>query len=229
MQKGLKKKLKNDPWFSPMLLPATFTITLIQFSMQELLSQEIILQNHKARLETLRLDHFAALKAIALNNSLWEFTSTKIYSEKDLLNYLNKALKERERGLSYPFVVIDVTSGQVAGSTRYGNISPENRRVEIGWTWYSPLFQRTGLNRGCKFELLQFAFEKLGCIRVELKTSLLNIRSQTAMEKIGAKKEGVFRSHMMNDDGTIRDTVFFSIIREEWPEIKQTIFKEFLS
>ena len=120
-----------------------------------------------------------------------------------------------------------MSTGKIAGSTRFGNISPVHRRVEIGWTWYAPVFQRTGLNRACKFELLQFAFEKLNCIRVELKTGSLNMQSQTAIAKIGATKEGILRKHMIQDDVSFRDTVYFSILQDEWPSIKHSIFKEF--
>lgn len=195
--------------------------------MQQLFSQSVILQNYKARLEPLQKEHFEELKSIAFDESLWKFTTTKIHTEKDLQKYIDTAIEEREKLQSYPFVIYDVASGKIAGSTRYGNISPVHCRVEIGWTWYASFFQRTGLNRACKFELLQYAFEQLDCIRVELKTGNLNQQSQTAIAKIGATKEGILRKHMIQDDGNFRDTVYFSILQEEWPSIKQTIFKFF--
>ena len=195
--------------------------------MQKLFSQSIILQNYKARLEPLQPKHFDELKSIAFDESLWKFTTTKIYTEKDLQKYIDTAIEEREKHQSYPFVIYDVATGKIAGSTRYGNISPVHRRVEIGWTWYAPVFQRTGLNRACKFELLEFAFVQLDCVRVELKTGSLNQQSQTAIAKIGATKEGILRKHMIQDDGNFRDTVYFSILLEEWPSIKQSIFMAF--
>lgn len=195
--------------------------------MQQMLSTPIILQNKKARLIPLQKEHFNELRSIAFDESLWKYTITNIYNEDDLRNYIDMAIEEREKFQSYPFAIYDVASGKIAGSTRFGNISLINRRVEIGWTWYTPVFQRTGLNRACKFELLQFAFEQLDCIRVELKTGSLNQQSQTAIAKIGATKEGVLRKHMIQDDGSFRDTVYFSILQGEWPSIKYSIFKEF--
>ena len=195
--------------------------------MQQLFSMPVILQNKKARLIPLQKEHFEELNSIAFDESLWKYTITKIYTEDDLRNYIEIAIEEREKFQSYPFVIYDVATGKIAGSTRYGNISPEHRRVEIGWTWYSPVFQRTGLNRACKFELLQYAFEKLNCIRVELKTGSLNLTSQTAIAKIGATKEGILRKHMIQEDGSFRDTVYFSILQDEWPSVKQSIFMEF--
>lgn len=197
--------------------------------MQQLFSEPLRFQNKKARLESLQIEHYDELKRIAFDESLWKFTTTKIYSEKDLQNYIDTAIEEREKFQSFPFVIYDMTTGQIAGCTRYGNISPVNRRLEIGWTWYAPVFQRTGLNRACKFELLQYAFEHLDCIRVELKTGSLNLRSQTAIAKIGATKEGVLRKHMIQEDGNFRDTVYFSILQDEWPVIKQSIFQEFVT
>lgn len=199
----------------------------INFYMTELLLQPIILENFKARLEPLTSSHFDLLATIGLEPSLWQFTSAKIFNAADLNKYLATALEEKQQGLSYPFIIYDVATGKVAGCTRFGNITPKHKRLEIGWTWYAKEFQRTGLNRACKFELLRLAFEKLGCIRVELKTGSLNIPSQTAIGKIGATKEGVLRSHMINDDGSSRDTVYFSILQTEWPAIKESIFKEF--
>ncbi|HEY9364728.1 MAG TPA: GNAT family protein [Chitinophagaceae bacterium] len=196
--------------------------------MNELLSTAIVLENKRARLEPLHKDHFDILKTIALDPSLWQFSSSKMNDEADLQQYINTAIEEKEKGISYPFIIYDVATGKAAGCTRYGNITPQHKRLEIGWTWYAVPFQRTGLNRACKFELLRFAFERLGCIRIELKTSSLNIKSQTAIEKIGATKEGVFRSHMINPDGSYRDTVYFSILQTEWPQIKQSIFKEYI-
>lgn len=196
--------------------------------MQQMFLTPPTLQNQKARLIPLQKEHFEELKSIAFEESLWKYTITKIHSEDDLRNYIDTAIEEREKLQSYPFVIYDVATGKIAGSTRYGNISLVHRRVEIGWTWYAPVFQRTGLNRACKFELLQFAFEHLDCIRVELKTGNLNQQSQTAISKIGATKEGVLRKHMIQEDGSFRDTVYFSILQVEWPSIKHSIFKEFI-
>ena len=130
---------------------------------------------------------------------------------------------ERKQFLSYPFAVYDKQYECYAGSTRYGNISFPNKRLEIGWTWYDKNLQGTGLNKACKDLLLSYGFETLGLNRIEQKTSLLNQRSQAAMTKLGATREGVFRKHMVNEDGTIRDSVYFSYISDDWEMIKKNI------
>jgi N-acetyltransferase len=192
-------------------------------------TQHHILENERARLEPLAETHYKPLLEIALHKELWAYTSAKIYSEEDFRKYFDQALKERENESAYAFAIFDKQANRYGGCTRFGNISLANKRMEIGWTWYHPQLQRTGLNRACKFLLLQFGFETIGLNRIELKTSLLNERSQTAMQKIGAVKEGVLRKHMINEDGTVRDTVYFSFINDEWPAIKQRVFAAYLS
>lgn len=188
-----------------------------------------ILENDRARLEPLTEKHFELLLPIAMNTQLWEFTGAKIRCEADFKRYFDTALAEKNAGSSYPFAIYDKLHNQYAGCTRYGNISFSNKRVEIGWTWYHPALQRTGINKACKFLLLSFGFETLQLNRIELKTSALNLKSQGAMLKIGAIKEGVLRSHMINEDGLVRDTMYFSFIAADWPGIKETIFKEFIT
>ncbi len=187
----------------------------------------IILENEKARLEPLQEAHFEALNEIAMNNELWKFTSVNIKSRADFRKYFNEALSEKEKRNAYPFAIFDKQENRYGGCTRFGNISFEHKRMEIGWTWYHPQLQRTGLNRNCKFLLLSYAFETIDLNRVELKTSHTNLRSQNAMEQIGAVKEGILRKHMINPDGSLRDSVIYSFIKEEWPEIKQRIFKNY--
>lgn len=189
-----------------------------------LLDDHIILENDRVRLEPLEEKHFDVLNEIAQNKEIWEFTSAKVSSIEDFRRYFNIALEERANKLSYVFAVFDKRENKYGGCTRYANISLPNKRLEIGWTWYHPLLQKTGLNRNCKFLLLSFGFEKLDLNRIELRTSHLNLKSQNAMQKIGAIKEGVLRRHMINEDGSVRDTVYFSFIKEDWPQIKQTIF-----
>lgn len=190
--------------------------------------QDIVLQNDRVRLEPLTAAHYEALHAIAFDEELWRYTSSRILNEDEFEWYMQSAIADRAKGLSYPFVVIDRASGKVAGSTRYGNISEEHKRIEIGWTWYARAYQGTGINKACKYELLRFAFDVLGCVRVELKTSVLNERSRRAIAGIGARQEGILRSHIINPDGTLRDTVYFSILSTEWPVIRQEIFREFV-
>lgn len=190
--------------------------------------QEFILENERARLEPLTEKHFQHLLPIALHTELWEFTGAKVKTESDFRRYFDNAIVERKTGSSYPFAIFDKLHNQFAGCTRFGNISFTNKRMEIGWTWYHPALQRSGINKATKFLLLSFGFETLKLNRIELKTSSLNFKSQGAMLKIGAVKEGVFRSHMINEDGVVRDTMYFSFIAPEWPDIKENIFKDYI-
>jgi len=192
-------------------------------------SREIILEDNRARLEPLTQKHFEPLVTIALSNSdIWKFTLANITDQDSFTNYFNTALKERENKASYPFAMFDKKENRYAGCTRYANISFRDKRLEIGWTWIDPLLQGSGINKHNKFLMLQFAFEKLGLHRVELKTAGTNLKSQRAMEKIGAIREGVLRKHSINNIGTIRDTVYYSFLDDEWPAVKENIFKEFL-
>ena len=192
--------------------------------------QEIILETKRARLEPLGLHHFEDLKAIALSNSdIWKFTLANIIDENSFAVYFNTALKEKEEKRSYPFAMFDKQQNRYAGCTRYANISFRDKRLEIGWTWIDPLIQGSGLNKHNKYLMLNFAFEKLGLNRVELKTAGTNLKSQRAMEKIGALREGVLRKHSINDAGITRDTVYYSFINDDWPAIKEKIFKEFMN
>lgn len=188
--------------------------------------QEFILENERARLEPLTEQHFELLLPIAMQKEIWEFTSAVVENEADFRRYFNQALLERKTGMSYPFAIYDKQNNCYGGCTRFANISFPNKRLEIGWTWYQPVLQKTGLNKNCKFLLLSFGFEKLDLNRIELKTSHLNLKSQGAMLKIGAVKEGVLRRHLIGENGKVRDTVYFSFVKEEWPEIKSSIFKE---
>ncbi len=189
--------------------------------------QEIILEDARARLEPLTVKHFDALMAIALSNSdIWKFTLANITDENSFRHYFNTALKERENKASYPFAMFDKKENRYVGCTRYANISFKDKRLEIGWTWIDPLLHGSGINKHNKFLMLQFAFETLNLNRVELKTAGTNLKSQRAMEKIGAVREGVLRKHSINDVGVTRDTVYYSFINDDWPSVKQTIFKE---
>lgn len=192
-----------------------------------LLDTHIILENDRVRLEPLEEKHFEALNEIAQNKEIWAFTSAKVNSTEDFRKYFDTALNEIKNKTSYVFAVFDKQENRYGGCTRFANISRHDKRLEIGWTWYHPALQRTGLNRNCKFLLLSFGFEQLDLNRIELKTSHLNLKSQKAMEQIGAVKEGILRRHMVNEDGLVRDTHYYSFIKEDWPQIKSTIFANY--
>ncbi|MEO5892943.1 MAG: GNAT family protein [Ferruginibacter sp.] len=189
--------------------------------------QAILLENDRARLAPMKEPDFDALEAVAYHPEIWKVGMSNLAGPAHLKEYIQSALKEKENHLSYPFLIFDKQANRVAGSTRYGNISFEHKRLEIGWTWLHPDFQGTGLNKACKFLLLQFAFESLGFNRVEIKTDAINLQSRKAILKIGAKEEGIFRKHQITSEGRVRDSAYYSIINEEWPLIKSTIFNDF--
>ena len=188
--------------------------------------QENILENERVILTPLKMSDFETLDEIAYHPQIWNVGMSNLKEPAHLKTYIESALAEKKQQLSYPFLIFDKQKKRVAGSTRFGNISFPNKRLEIGWTWIHPEFQGTGLNKNCKCLLLQFAFETLLFNRVEIKTDAINLQSRKAILKIGAKEEGIFRKHQITADGRIRDTVYHSIINDEWPNIKATIFKD---
>jgi RimJ/RimL family protein N-acetyltransferase len=155
-----------------------------------------------------------------MDEELWRWTTMQITTRDEMRRYVETALEEQSKGLSLPFVTIEKSSGKVIGSTRFGNIDRENRRLEIGWTWVARNWQRTPANTEAKYLMLRHAFERLGAIRVELKTDSLNERSRRAILRIGAKEEGTFRNHMITQTGRFRHSVFFSVIDSEWPAVR---------
>ena len=183
----------------------------------------VTLEGSVVRLEPLTLTHVGALCEVGLEPSLWALTSITVSSADDMREYVAQALAEQRDGLALPFATVERASGRVIGSTRFGNITPAHRRVEIGWTWISPPWQRSAVNTEAKLLMLAHAFERLGCRRVELKTSSLNTRSRNAMLRIGATEEGTLRQHMINSDGSSRDSVYFSILLSEWPGVKNRL------
>ncbi len=181
----------------------------------------ITLEGRFVRLEPLDLDrHWDGLLAIAMDGSLWRYTTAKIRTQGDLRRYLDTALDEQERGRALPFATIHRASGRVAGCTRFGSIERAHRRVEVGWTWVGVEFQRTAVNTEAKYLMFRHAFEDWGFRRVELKTSAINEKSKAAMRRLGLVEEGTMRKHMLNDDGGSRDTTYFSVVDDEWPAMK---------
>jgi RimJ/RimL family protein N-acetyltransferase len=180
----------------------------------------VVLEGRHVRLEPLSQANHADLAAVGLDEELWRWIPVPVRTPEEMSAYIATALEEQARGVSLPFALIEKASGRAIGSTRYGNIDRAHHRVEIGWTWVAPPWQRTAVNTEAKYLLLRHAFETLGCIRVELKTDSLNERSRNAILRIGAREEGTFRNHMITSTGRIRHTVYFSILDSEWPAVK---------
>lgn len=167
--------------------------------------------------------HVEPLAMVGLDESLWRWTTTEVRSLAEMRRYVLDALAARDSGTALPFVVTLATSGAIVGSTRLANHVPEHGRVEIGWSWIATPWQRTAVNTEAKLLLLDHAFEVLGCRRVEIKTDALNQRSRAAILRLGATEEGTLRRHMTTRSGRVRDTVYFSIIGEEWPTVRQRL------
>ncbi len=187
----------------------------------------LVLENPRARLRPLETSDFAALKAVAADAALWQHTIASAHSPVELAAYIKQALAARDRGQRYPFVIIDRRTGEVAGSTSYYNVDPDEQRLSIGYTWLGTAFQRTGLNRAAKHLLLCHAFGHLQCERVELETDARNWKSREAMARMGATEEGTLRSHRLTQGNRRRDTVIFSVLKAEWDGLRQTVFKEY--
>lgn len=171
----------------------------------------------------MELSHQAALLAAASDGDLWRLWYTSVPSAERISEYIQTALADQKAGTAYPFVVLHKNSQQIIGSTRFYNLQPEHRRVEIGFTWYAQSFQQTRVNTECKYLLLQYAFETLNCIAVQFLTDWHNLRSRQALARLGAKQDGVLRHHRLNADGSYRDSVVFSITDREWPGVQKSL------
>jgi RimJ/RimL family protein N-acetyltransferase len=180
-----------------------------------------VLEGHGIRLEPLAEDHHPALAAAAADGRLWELWFTAVPPPDGIRAYVAEALKGQRDGHMLPWAVRDLASGAIIGSTRYHDIVPAIDRVEIGHTWYSQSRQRTHVNTACKRLLLGHAFDTLGCKVVGLRTDNFNFRSQRAIEALGAKKDGVIRHYGVRRDGSARDTVMYSILAAEWPDVRR--------
>jgi N-acetyltransferase len=176
----------------------------------------VTLEGRGVRLEPMRRDHAEALRAAASDGELWKLNFTSVPEPEGTMAYIDSALADRAKGIRVPWVVWELSSGKVIGSTSYHDIIPAARRVEIGYTWYARSWQRTHVNSACKLRLLEHAFDTLGCSVVGWRTDILNTRSQAAIERLGAKKDGVVRRQAQRRDGTLRDTVMYSVTDDEW-------------
>ena len=179
------------------------------------------LEGHGIRLEPLTREHEKGLIEAAKDGKLWELFFTSVPEPENAKKYLEDALKGQERGDMLPWVVRDLKTGSIVGSTRYHDIIPAADRVEIGYTRYAQRCQRTHVNTTCKLLLFEYGFERLQCKVIGLRTDNYNFRSQRAIEALGAKKDGVIRHHWPRRDGSIRDTVMYSVLVNEWPDVKR--------
>ena len=180
--------------------------------------QPVTLKNQGIRLEPWALSHEEGLRRAAADGELWKLRITSVPEPQETRAYIETALEMRQAGSRFAFAVIDDATNEVLGSTSYHDIIPAVKRVEIGYTWYAKSVQRTHVNTVCKLLLMQHAFEVLGCHVVGWRTDNFNFASQRAIERLGAKKDGVIRGHALRRDGTIRDTVMYSLRAGEWPE-----------
>lgn len=184
------------------------------------LVEPVTLALRGVRLVPLALEHEAGLRAAAADGELWKLRVTSVPEPQETRTYIETALQMRAEGSRFAFAVEEELSGRVLGCTSYHDILPAVKRLEIGYTWYAKSVQRTHVNTCCKLLMLQHAFDTLGCHVVGWRTDNYNHASQAAIERLGAKKDGVIRGHALRRDGTIRDTVMYSLAQGEWPEVR---------
>jgi RimJ/RimL family protein N-acetyltransferase len=183
--------------------------------------QPTTLESHGIRLEPLTTDHESALREAATDGQLWELWFTAVPEPDQVSTYIATALEGQNVGHMLPWAVRELTNGKIVGSTRYHDVIAAVDRVEIGYTWYAKSWQRTHVNTTCKLLLFQHAFEDVGCKVVGLRTDNFNFASQRAIERLGARKDGVIRHHQARRDGTVRDSVMYSVLAQEWPDVKR--------
>ncbi|WP_138754514.1 GNAT family N-acetyltransferase [Paenibacillus sinopodophylli] len=192
--------------------------------MNHFFNRDIVLENAHVKLVPFSESYEDELRNIIFDHEITKYTGNHFVDQDDLKRYMSSTIASRMDNSSYPFIVIDKASGQVAGSSRFGNIVFHSKRLEIGWTWYGAAFRGTIVNQATKFELLTYAFEQMEFNRVQFSVDAENMRSQKAVLKLGATQEGVFRCNYMDANGQCRDDVYFSILKSEWPKLKRTVF-----
>ena len=180
----------------------------------------ITLESFHVQLQPLSESHLDGLCEVGLDPDLWKLNPTQILDRDSMTRYIRAALSDQEKGVSLPFATIHRASQKIVGTTRFMNIDVTNKRLEIGSTWIAKPWQRTAINTEAKYLMMRHAFETLGCNRVEWKTDMLNTQSRNAILRLGAKQEGIFRQHVVTWSGRLRDSVYFSVIAPEWPEVK---------
>jgi RimJ/RimL family protein N-acetyltransferase len=183
----------------------------------------VTLSGRLVRLEPMSREHLDGLAEVGLDPAIWMWTLARPGDRAGLEAWMAVALANRDAGTELPFVTVDLATGAPIGSSRYLNIVPEHRRLEIGWTWVAPSWQRRGANREAKLLMIEHAIERLGCHRVEFKTDSRNEKSRTALLGIGATFEGIFRNHMVMPTGPLRHSGYYSVIDDEWPAVKAAL------
>jgi RimJ/RimL family protein N-acetyltransferase len=182
-----------------------------------------VLENDHIRLEPLQPVHIDALEAAAADGELWKLWFTSIPAPGHAAAYVEKALKGRDEGHMLPFAIREVSTGEIVGTTRYYEIESDPKRLAIGYTWYAKRWQRSHLNTACKYLLLQYAFETMDAVAVAFHTDAYNLDSQRAIERLGARREGVLRAHKRRPDGSLRDTVCYSVLAGEWHDVSRLL------
>jgi RimJ/RimL family protein N-acetyltransferase len=183
--------------------------------------KDVVLENDVVRLRRINLNDKAGFAKIAFDPETWEHFVSMVSTEQELDNLLEEAIRDTLSGSRMAFAIVDRASGEVAGSTSYGNLFPKERKLEIGWSWLGRQYRGTGINRATKALLLEYAFDTLGCERVEFKTDILNLRARRGLSAIGATEEGTLRSFNYMPGGRRRNAVFYSILKHEWAELKK--------
>lgn len=182
--------------------------------------EPVVLEGKLIRLEPMTPAHLDGLTEVGLDPEIWRLTVVNPQTRADMRDYMESGLAAVRDGSGLPFVTMLKDSRRIVGSTRFGNYDPPNHRIEIGWTWIARQWQRTAVNTEAKYLMMSHAFEMLGCVRVELKTGVLNEPSRKAMLRIGAKEEGILRKHTLMWTGRYRDSIYYSVLDDEWPQVK---------
>jgi len=195
----------------------------------KILNSNIKLENARVLLLPFGNERYHELKQIIFNDRIWKYMGMSMHTEMDFELYVKNTITDQKKEICYPFLIVDKQSNRIAGSTRFGNLNTTSEKCEIGWTWYGLDFQGTGLNKACKYELLKFGFETIGFRRIQFSADQENLRSQRAIEKLGAQQEGIFRNNYIAPSGESRNDVYYSIIKEDWATLKQTHFSEYIS
>jgi len=188
----------------------------------------LILETPRVMLRLMQMEDFDDLQPLTQSSVLWKYFTKDLSLSAELKHWMEEGMQERRQGKRMPFVVFDKDEQKICGCTSFGNISFFDKRIEIGWTWLGERFLGTGVNRQAKFALLSFAFDVMKMERVEIKTDNLNERAKTALRKIGAKEEGILRSHMLMQDERRRDSIYFSILKDEWDKVKRSYFVDLI-